>query len=201
MTFKRLITRGGPIFLLGLLAFSTGFVFGKRIPDELWWLPTASALLFLVLLQIFKQVARLNLLLMLGFSLSLGSLLPVFDLWVDLWFPILILLLGLGLALLWAYLVGLHMPWMGVLFFFLTLAYLLGWGILFFLTVPVNFELIWASIGILLFLGLGVYMLTQARYAPPQEQVVPIVSDLFVVYGNLFWVSAILVNLVKSEFG
>jgi hypothetical protein len=195
MIFKRLIRRGGPVLLLALLAFSAGFVLGGRMPDDMWWLPTPSALLFLVTLQIFKPVARLNLLLLSGFALSMGSLLTVFDLGVDLWFPVLVLLLGLVLALLWAFVVGIRLRWMGVLFTPLVLIYLLGWGILNFVRVPITVEQIWASIGIFLLLGLGIYLMIQARFTPPQEQVVPIVSDLFVVYSNLFWVSAILVSL------
>ena len=151
-------------------------------------------------MQIFKQVPRLNLILLLGFSLTLGGLLHTFDLGGGFWFPGLILLLGLVLALIWAYMVGIRLSWLGVLLYPLTLFYLLGWLVMYIVNVQATFELIWAGCGIFLFLGLGVFLMTQARYVSPQSQVVPIVSDLFVIYGNLFWASAMLISLIPANF-
>jgi len=51
---------------------------------------------------------------------------------------------------------------------------------------------IWARIGLVVFLGLAVHAITEARFAEQAGSLVPLASDLFVIFLNLFWLGVII---------
>jgi len=180
--------------LLGLTALiaALGHRLGKYIPVELWLLPAITALILFLALQIFKQVPRLNLVLLLGLALLAGAVLNWLDLSGRTWFAWIALILGLALSLVWGYLLGIRLGWFGILLFPITIAYLIGWFLISLLPEFAQLSVGWAVVGLFVFLGLAIHTVTEARFSEAGDTPVPLVSDLFIVYFNLFWIGALI---------
>lgn len=194
MTLTKFIFRCGPIMLVAALFTAAGVYLGRQIPlrFSLWF--AIAALVLLLTLQIFKNEKGWNFTLLLMMALVAGVSMNRLDLSGAGWFSWFACFLGLVVSILWAYVLGVRLGWMGILFFPLILLYLLGW-----MFSALVFELaplaeIWPWIGLFLFLGLGIYLLTEARFTSGTESAVPLGSDLYVVYFNLFWLGAVLAD-------
>ncbi|MBL7162241.1 MAG: hypothetical protein ISS57_06520 [Anaerolineales bacterium] len=201
MSFLKFTIRCGPIFILVALIAALGYHLGEYIPSEWWLLPAAGALVLLITLQIFKLVPRLNFILLLGLALSAGALLNWFDLGDGNWFPWIVLSLGLISSLAWGYLLGIRLGWISSLFFPLTIVYLLVWFLIYLVPGLAAWMLAWAIIGMFLFVGQAIHIVTEARYSKTEEVPVPLVSDLFITYFNLFWIGAVIDGLMRNNFG
>jgi len=195
MSFLKFIIRCGPIFILVTIIAALGNHLGKYIPSEWWLLPAASALILLVTLQIFKLVPRLNFVLLLGLALSAGMLLNWFDLPREGWLAWILLTLGIIISLAWGFLVGIRLGWIGALFFPLTIGYLIGWIMISLVPELAEWTIAWAVVGLFVFVSLAIHIVTEGRYSKVQEMPIPLVSDLFIVYFNLFWIGAVIDGL------
>ena len=182
------------MFVLAVLVIASGFLVAARIPSEYGLYLAVVAFVLLISLQIFKLVPRLNAVLLLGLAFALGMLLNWFDIQAGHWFPWVILSLGMVLSLIWAYAVGIRLGRVGALFFPLTILYLIGWFVLYLFFDSKSADVVWAIIGIFLFVGVATYITTESRHAQTEELVVPVASDLLIVYFNLFWLSSIVVR-------
>jgi len=188
-----------PILFLTALVAVLGHHLGKQISLDWWYLPAVTALVIFANLQIFKQITPLNYVLLLMLALSTGALLNWFDLRGGNWFPWIVLTLGLVIPLGWGYGLGIRLGWIGALFFPFTVVYLLGWVILYFFPVLDVWTLAWAVVGLFVFMGLVIHLVTEARYSRTEENPVPFVSDLFIIYFNLFWIGAVIEGMVRNN--
>lgn len=190
MSLMAFLLQCGPLLGLTALTATLGFHLGERVPSGWWLVPTLGALAFLISLQIFKTVPRWNLVLLMGLALMAGTLLNWLDLRSDRWVSWVILSLGIVVPLMWAYGLGLRVVYVGALLFSITMAYVLGWLVLYFLPENAMVSAVWVEIGVLVFLGLAVHIVTEARFSQSVETPVPLAGDLFVVLFNLFWLGA-----------
>jgi hypothetical protein len=190
MSLMAFVLQCGPLLALTALTAALGFRLGGQIPFGGWPLFTISALALLIMLQIFKTVPRWNLVLLLGLALLAGALLNWLDIQGPYWLPWATLSLGMLLSLAWAYGLGVRLGWIGAAFSLVTIGYLLGWFLLYILPIPAVPSTVWAWLGLFIFWALGVHTVTEARFSQSSRQAIPLASDLFVVYFNLFWLGA-----------
>ncbi len=173
-----------------------GHQLGKYIPTELWLLPAFIALILFLTLQIFKQVPRLNVVLLIGLALVAGAVLNWLELSERSWFAWIVLILGLALSVVWSYLVGIRLGWFGILLFPLTIIYLMGWFVISLFPEFAQLSVGWAVAGLFMFLALAIHTVTEVRYSPAGENPIPLVSDLFIIFFNLFWIGAIIEGMI-----
>ena len=198
MTFIKFVVRCLPILFLAALLAMLGHHLGKHIPLDLWYLPAIIALVLFISLQIFKRVAPLNLILLLILALSAGALLNWFDLGSSGWFPWVVLTLGLVSSLAWGYGLGIRLGWLGNLLYLFSIVYLLGWVLLYFIPQIETWTLAWALIGLFVFMGLVTHIVTEARYSSENKTAVPLVSELFVLFFNLFWGGLLIEEMIRN---
>ncbi len=178
------------------MSVALGHHLGKYTPPELWLLPAVIALILFLALQIFKKVPRLNFVLLMGLALMAGAVMNLFELPERTWLTWIILLLGLALSLVWSYLLGIRLGWLGIFLFPLTIVYLMGWFLISLLPEFAQLSIGWAVAGLFLFIALAIHILTEARFSRASEKPTPLVSDLFIVYFNLYWIGAVIEGLV-----
>lgn len=197
MTFMKFVIRCLPILLLAALLAMLGHQLGKYIPLDWWYLPAFITLVLFISLQIFKRVAPLNFMILLILALSAGALLNWFDLGSGSWFSWVVLSLGLVTSLAWGYGLGIRLGWLGNLLNLFSIVYLLGWVVLYFIPRLAAWTLAWALIGLFVFMGLVTHIVTEARYSSENETPIPLVSDIFVLFFNLFWIGLLIEELIR----
>jgi len=190
------MVRCGPLLGLTSLTAALGHHLGKYIPVELWLFPAISALVLFFVLQIFKQVPRLNLVLLLSLALLAGVVLNWLDLTDRTWFAWIVLILGLALSLVWGYLLGIRLGWLGILLFPLTVVYLVGWFLISLFPEFAQLAVGWAVVGLFMFLALAIHTVTEARFSNSGDNPIPLISDLFIICFNLFWIGVIIEGMI-----
>ncbi len=144
----------------------------------------------LIGLYILEEEPGWNVALLLGFALAAGALFEEIDLgafrgkvWSTLASCLCLSFVGGSLS-------GRRLRGVGVYLFPLAILYLLGWVFLKFFPVPGAWVSLWACLGLLLFLLIGVSVFSRGKVEGGQGSPVPLASDLFVVTLNLFWLAA-----------
>ena len=79
----------------------------------------------------------------------------------------------------------------GVLFLS-TLLYMIGWILLAFIQLPDQVGVIWTLLGLALFTFIAMAVINQGKTQDPEESVIPLSIQLFVVLFNLCWLSSLL---------
>lgn len=150
----------------------------------------------LIGLYIMEEEPGWNVVLLLGFALAAGTLFEEVDfeafrgkVWSTLVFCLCLSFIGGTLS-------RHRIRRVGVYLFPLAILYLLGWMFLKFFPVPSAWMSLWACLGLLLFLLIGVSVFNRGKGEGGDGSPVPLASDLFVVTLNLFWLSAVFWNLV-----
>jgi hypothetical protein len=78
-----------------------------------------------------------------------------------------------------------------VTLFPLSILYLLGWIVFSIFPLPEIGMMMWAVLGLLLFLLVGVSIFSRGKLEGGEGYPIPLASDLFVVGFNLFWLAAV----------
>ena len=191
MSLMMFILECGPLLGLAGLAAFLGSHLAGNFPTWVGLPLTVGVFTLLVILQIFKMAHRWNLILLLGFAMTAGMLLQVIGIKKH-WFPWVVLFFATVVSLFWAFRLGIRLGWIGTALFPVSVAYLLGWAAFYFFSPPAILDVIWAGVGLIVFLGLAVHAITEGRYAEQAGSLVPLASDLFLIFLNLFWLGVII---------
>jgi len=170
---------------------SLGGRLGKQLPAILRPYLLISLFILLAALYIFRTVSRLNLALFLALSFSSGLVVTQFiplTSYRGAWFT---LTAGILLSCLLGFWWRGRLLWGPKLFLPLIMLYALGWPLVAFLNWGTWVIPTWSSLGLLLFGLLAVWLLSEARHALPEDYV-PLASDLFIAYFNIFLIGSLL---------
>ncbi|MBC8330857.1 MAG: hypothetical protein H8E28_02640 [Anaerolineae bacterium] len=168
-----------------------GYQFSEFLPELVQRYAIYSIWLFLIALRILKTDKPWNWIMLLGLSLTAGASLASITTALH-WLSWSSLALSAFLAFLWAYGLGIRLRWLRVILYPAILLYLLGWIAFYFIPMPEQVDLLWIMVGVGLFLIAVVVSTIEARFASITDAPVPIASDLYILYFNLFWLGALL---------
>jgi hypothetical protein len=192
MSLLVFLVKCGPLLSLAGLAAVFGFRWGPRFAllGDAGIIVVALGLW--VAFQLYKQIHGWNLALLLVFSLAAGVLWGRLGAPVKVWLAWVLICVNLSLSLAWAYGLRMSLGWIASALTPCLGVYFGGWLALAFLPQPYVVTVIWAFIGVLLFLGMGIHLVSEARYLDAASTSVPLAGDLFIVYLNLYWLGAVL---------
>ena len=133
-----------------------------------------------------------NLVLLLGFSFTAGTLLNWSGADAARWGTWLLFLSLCAAALIWAAVLGLSLS-KGLKFLFpLTVLYLLGWLGIIFWDLPGWIRGLWIYSGLTLFTAIAAGILQKGMTIHSEESPVPLGIELWVILFNLFWLSGLI---------
>lgn len=182
--------------ILGSAAAGTalGYQVLSLIPAQARDFLLAPFLVLFLILIVLEREPGWNLVLLLVFSISAGSLLNWSNVDVTSWLTWFLFLFlctgGLTLALRWST----HLPRGLNILSPLSILYLLGWMGIILRVLPGWMRDVWIIAGLLLFTGLAARALGQGFTLPIEESPIPLGIELFLILFNLFWLSGLILT-------
>jgi len=189
MFWTRFFLQVVPFSLLGLLGSLAGLCFGPQEPGRTFILIVAViGLLLFATLMTFKSSPGWNVVLLAALGLALGVFLRALAaaVWVPGWLlstVLTVLLLALSAWL--GRRMGIRMRDVGIGFWLLSWAYLLGWAVIMFLGADPAFTTAWAGAGVLIFAGLTAAWFAVLELQLDTQPGAALAVDLFFLSLNL----------------
>jgi hypothetical protein len=189
--FYVLILRLAPYLGLGVLGVVIGYNFANLIPLPGGMFLFVIFIAFLVGMTILDAEPGWNLVLFLGFSLVGGTVLywsPLTVIQNKTWVLFLVLIL---VSLLGGAFTSSKIAAASIYLMPGTILYFLGWILFLFFDLPELLIMIWTGLGLALFTLIAIAILSRGKTQDKQEDIVPLVIQIFVVVFNLFWLSTV----------
>lgn len=168
-----------------------GYYLGRWVPGpgRVYLMSVTWGLL--IGLYLLEEEPGWNVALLLGFALAAGALFKGMNFEIvqgEVWRT---LVSCLGLSFVGGALSGPMVRRAGIYLFPIAILYLLGWVLLTIFPLPGPGMSLWALVGLLLFLLIGVSVISRGKIAGGEGNPISPASDLFVVGFNLFWLAAV----------
>ena len=173
-----------------------GYQFLFLVPRQARTYLLISTLILFLSLIILDREPGWNIVLLLGFSITAGSLLNLCGVDPSSWLTWLLFLVLCGVALVMATRRRDHLP-PGMLRL-VSVFYLLGWLVVILKVMPDWLRVLWMTAGLLFFMGLAASALKRGFALGIEESPTPLSIELFLILFNLFWLSGLIFGLLGN---